>query len=461
LPSLEDFDFIEIEEPEEQINRLRQAVPEFDWDRYEVREPESFSQKVKRGAAQGASRIAEGALGAIGDVQQFAGDIAGAGIKKLTGKEGTGVEMFIKGEHPLQKKPGVHQALLGHRFPTSEDIEENVTEPLFGELQNPRLPTSQWTNSLIKDVSSLLGGGSKLSTALLGGLGGAVAESGAKELGLSPGKQAGAKIGGLVLGSLLRPGSVKAKRDLLYKEADALLPRGAMTSSQNLMNELSSLRADLVKGGGSKVPANKKIIDFIDELQKSNQGALIPVDELLAAKRNLNAIAKDPESLKGAEKLIGKVQSEVNTAIENYGKQSNKKFLKKFREADLLHASMNQRNRAADFISRHLNYKGLPPASMVLLSYLTMGPKIASGLAGAGIGAAGLRQGAKLLKNPAIRKHYMQTIVAATKEDAAALKNALDDLNGAVEEETSKRKKQREKTGRYGRTGSAPKGALW
>ena len=176
------------------------------------------------------------------------------------------------------------------------------------------------------------------------------------------------------------------------------------------------------------------------------------IKDLTRTKKDLNELraAKvyDPE-FKGTKnvreslkKNFSKLAKTLDNTILEYG-VDNPEFSKWYKEAQLGWGGIEQSKKASKFLSRNIKkYKF--QSSLASLAGLATGAFFpGSTVAAGGLGIAGLKSYElmnRFIKNPVLRKYYIETILNATKESAPAMMNSLRKLDKAMLEEDKKKK---------------------
>lgn len=356
-----------------------------------------------RHAARIGSRIAEVIGGIPGDVQSLIQSGVLSGLEKIGGI-------------PASKES--KEKLKRQRAPTSFELQE-ISEKKTKGFTSAKNSIEKTGDEIVKTVASLVGP-MKFRKALGVGLASEAAKEGLNILGTGEGAQEAGKLGTMFLMTMINPGGALNYASSQYKKADQL-SKGASISAKSLEDNLKNLVQDLEKG--VTTPSKNAILKPTQELiSKINKGK-ISVRDLTAAKRDLNTLIKDPALLKREKKLFNYVGKEIDRAIKPYEKL-NPEFSKAYRPANEIYGAVMTGTKASDFINKTLGNKSLfgAIAGEALLGHAEyIAPTFA-----AIMGARGLAKTSdfftRLAKSPELQKFYTKAMVAAAKEDAAALR---------------------------------------
>ncbi len=412
---------------------------------------ESFLGTLGRGALRTGARAAESIVGAPGDINSL--------VSTLTG--------------------GVVPQVL----PSSQTIRENVTKPLTGEYLEPQGSTEGFFDELVGALAPMIAGGPIGSVAKAAGKVPGIAkgvsslvknapklakgaEIAGKALygstplkralpiagaGIGAGKTAGAlgapewaqglaSLGASGAASLLsHAGGTKSIHKAAleqYNLADSLiesLPRDKKSVSISpIRGSLDALRKDLSRGNPGAV--EKQIVQYIDSIENKAKRGRIPIEELVALKRQLNRDIGDPAKLHGVEKLLGSVKNKVTDLIHNeYGK-TNPEFSRAIKTGDELFAGVQRAKQASSFLDKHANLKMVLPLGIYSLLTNPVGTAKAAAVGVPLIAASGAAsRGISYLRNPSIRKYYKGFLDAASKDSLPAATIAAKNLKKVVD----------------------------
>jgi hypothetical protein len=394
-----------------QESALLQPTQNDPLDKYRIKKAEGapFIYETGRHAARIGSRIAEAVGGIPGDVESLLESGIFAGLDKLTG---------------LGKPKGKTREL-----PTTGELKE-FSEKATGGLTKPQGDIEKAGDEFVQTAVSLLGPG-KFRKALGVAAGAQLAKEGLKVGGLGEGSQEAGKIGTMLFLSMLNPGGALKYASNQYDKANQL-SKGASITAKSLEKNLQSFTKDL-KQGVTTSSKNAVLKPAEELLSKINNGK-IGVQELTAAKRDLNTIMKDPALLKREKKLLKVLGREIDTAIKPFEK-INPEFSKAYRPANEIYGAVAQGTKASDFISKTLGAKsffGTLAAEGALGHPEYILPTV--GITGASIaGARTLDFATRLSKSPELQKFYTKAMVAALAEDAPALRLYSDKIERALQ----------------------------
>ncbi|GEM_PF-2650585 len=386
------------------VNQLQNGEDPFSDARIKKAEGFPGVYETGRHALRIGSRIAETLGGIPGDTESLLRSGLFAGMEKLTGK---------KVPHEEREK-----ARGKIKFPTSKELKETYGE-LSGGLTEPQSRVEEIGDDITTTVTSLLGP-MKFRKALGVGISAQSVKEGIKVLGLGEGIQEAGKFGTMFLLSIINPGGAMKYASSQYDKANQLA-KGASIKATGLESNLKSLHTDLQKGVTTSAK-NVVIKPIEDLLAKINKGK-IPVDELTAAKRDINTLMGDPALLKRERNLLKTVGREVDNAIKPFEK-INPAFKKTYRPANEIYGAVMQGNKASNFIKKTLGLKSVLGAT---IGEAALGHPEAILPTMAGIaGVHGLAHAAdfmqRVAKSTELQKFYTKAMMAAAAEDAATLR---------------------------------------
>jgi len=369
--------------------------------------PETY--EIGRHATRIGSRMAEIVGGIPGDVENLVKSGLMFGLEKILPKET--FEKYKKGSEIIEKTK------LGKNFPTSGELQE-VSEKLTGGFTKPQSEAEEIADEAAKTVASLLGP-MKFRKALGIGVGSQLAKEGLKISGFGEGAQEAGKLGTMFLMSLYNPMGAMKYASSQFNIANNL-SKGFSIKAVPLQTSMKKLIQELEQG----IPTSSKnavIRPAQDLLGKISDGK-IKVQDLTAAKRDLNSLMVDPALLKREKILLKSIAKDVDMAIKPFEKL-NPEFAKAYRPANEIYGAVMQGNKTSNFIRKTLGTKLLGG----ILAEAALGHPEAV-LPTIGISAAGfgtIKAGeffTRMIKSPELQKFYTKAIAAAAAEDASALR---------------------------------------
>jgi hypothetical protein len=365
-----------------------------------------------RHAARIGSRIAETIGGIPGDVSSLLQSGIFSGLEKLTG-------------HKPSKE--AYEKLKEYRPPTSKEIKEYSEKKTKG-LTSPKNETERAIDEYVETAASFLGP-MKFRKALGVALGGTLAKEGIKISGMGEGPQEAGKLGTMFLATMYNPGGALKYSASQFEKANQLA-KGASINVSGFEKNLNTLIADLEKGVTTteKTSVLKPARELVDKIKNGK----LAVQELTAAKRDINKLMGEPETLKGAKKLLKILGKEVDNAIKPY-ERLNSAFSKAYRPANEIHGAVMQGQKASNFVRKILGSKsvlGAVAGEAILGHPEFILPTLAG--AGATLGTAKTADFfMRLAKSPELQKYYARALTAAAKEDVGALRkyeNAIENI---------------------------------
>lgn len=396
--------------------------------RIRKREDENIYETALRNIARTGSRAVETLVGLPGDIQDLINSGVFYGLEKLTG---------------LPRTEEAEHAAREASLPTSKKLKGKAEELSKGYLK-PQGKVEETLDEATETVTSLLGP-MKFRKALGVGLGASAIKEGIGALGFGKGTQEAGKLGSMFILSAINPGGAAKYANSLYDKADKLLPAGAKVDAKTLKSELASLHNDLSKG--VTTPPKNALLKPIEELFDKIKGNEIPVEELVAAKRDINTLIRDPALLKREKKLFNKIAKDVNDAINKYGPQ-NPEFLKTYQSANQAFGGIAQSQKAADYIRKKLPIKPEHSAYLTIFGEAALGhPELIIPTIGAtalGMGALKTQQLLqRVMTNPTLRRYYANVVREALNENSVAAARNFEKLANELDKDQSSEKKPR------------------
>jgi hypothetical protein len=401
--------------PQQQEQEQEQEDP-FESVRIKKADENSGLLEVGRHAARIGSRIAETIGGIPGDVNS----LIQSGL--ITGLDKLGVKPLSEEQEELYREQGL---------PSSAKLKKLSEEKTKG-FTAPQDEYERFGDEIATTAASLLGP-MKFRTMLGASAGAVAAKEGVKLLGLGEGPQEAAKLGTMLLITAMNPGGAMKYAGNQYEVANKL-SKGVKLNVTPMTKELGNKLIELEKGFETSAKnAVKNPIEAI--LKKVDQSGKMPLQDLMASKRDLNTVMKDPILLKRERKLLKGVAKDIDNAIKPYEK-INPAFAKAYRPANEIYSAVMQGTKANDFIVKNLGGKSILGAALaeVALGHPELAPyTLAGGAAIHGAAKAG-DFFVRVAKSPELQKFYALATAAAIKEDLPALRLYAD----KIEENISK-----------------------
>ncbi len=375
-----------------------------------------------RHTARIASRVAETIGGIPGDIQSLIQSGIFAGLEKLTG-------------HKASPEVREEARIKSERSPTTSELKE-LSEKSTGGFTTPQGNIEKIGDEFASTLASLLGP-MKFRKALGVAIGSQSAKEGLKILGASEGTQEIGKLGTMFLVSAMNPGGAMKFASEQYDKANKLA-RGASISAPQLEKDLSRLASDLKMGVTTS--AKNVVLKPTEELLTKIQNGKIPVQELTAAKRDINTLMGDPALLKRERNLLKDLGKSVDKAIKPFEK-INPEFSKSYRPANEIYGAVMQGNKASNTIKKYLGHKSILGAllgeSLLAPEYIL--PTI-SGAAGAFGAAKSYDFITRVAKSPQLQKYYLKGLSAAAANDIPSLRLYENKLEEHLQRSSSSKK---------------------
>jgi hypothetical protein len=401
---------------QQQQQSQNQGQSEDPFSKYKVAQPDSeeetLPQYITRNAVRVGSRVAE----TIGGLPRDVVDLIQAGV--------FGVEELLG--HPVSEERREESKKIAEGLPSSQDIQK-FSEEKTGGYTSPRGQYEKSADEYAKTVATLLGP-MKFRKALGIAALGTGAKKGAEILGAGEGTQEAAKIGTMLISSMVNPNGVKQLYTNLYNQAERLAPEGTKVSASLMEKKLLKLRNDLLKGTQDRFEA--KVLDQTEKVLGKIQNGEVDVNHMIATQRSINGVAGDPEFYRRGEHLFPKLLDAVKDSISQY---KNPQFQQTWNAANEAFGGMAQSQKLSKYITSKI---GNQPIKHVLLANIA---EAASGypeailptVAGATVafGAIkGIELAKRMMANPTLRKYYGDVIRYGLQENSTAMLKAANKL---------------------------------
>lgn len=393
-------------------------------------------------------------------------------VGAVSGLPGTTLDFFNR----IAAKP-IYEAVTGKEGKSYEEMGISKLLPTIGETTEminrfdpkylePRNDTEKFWDDVVVDTALLFtptpsGKGNLLSNAarrippvlknFATSLGINAIGKGAQEISGDEKLGSYAKMGSLLLSTLIDKKNGSELASALYSKARESIPEGAITNTRKLSADLQAIENNVLKGRPPNAlsKSEKFVLDQIEKVKSSIKFDKSPfsnaeVDSLWAAKKTLNeelseAVfnAPDKAARKGMRKYASTITKSLRETLNQYGKE-NPNFGKNFGPAEEAFGTIAQSNLISNFVNRNIKYN---PITSGLL-HIVGGNVGSIGSAAAIPKLAIPYQAAKLMykiyKSPTLRKHYLKVMKAAGEESATIFNKELESLDKEVQKEEKK-----------------------
>jgi hypothetical protein len=367
-------------------------------------EEETATQYLTRNATRIGSRVAEQIGGIPGDFAELIEGGVFSGLESIFG-------------HKVTPEMREEARIRSERPPSSSELQKLSEETTKG-YTSPKDEKEKIADEYTSTVANLLGP-MKFRKALGVAALGTAAKKGTEILGLGQGAQEASKLGTMIVSTMINPKGASKFAASQYEKANNLA-KGASINASTLEKSLSGLNENLMKGISTN-PKNMVLKASEDVLSKVKNGK-IGVDELTAAKRDINTLMGDPALLKREKILLKSVGKFVDQTISQYEKV-NPEFKKAYRPANEIYGAIAEGNKASKFIQKTIGPKSVLGAIVgetVLGHPEAIIPTV--GIVGLSHGgAATVDFLTRLGKSKELRKYYRNALSSALKEDSRAL----------------------------------------
>jgi hypothetical protein len=399
---------------------------------------ESLGANVGRQALRSGSRIAEIGLGAPREFGEFLESLVPEKAL-IKGAEKIGLGKGAKTLLETTKKIAPYKL-----FPESEDIKK-FSKFLFGKKVEPKNQWEEKADEVISDFAALALPlpGSKLRLLKPGllALGGNAASDLVGRLGGEDKERTYAKLGTILVGSLINPKSADKLRNDLYKQASEARPADATVSAKKLSSNASHIENALMKGDPS-AGSKKKSLSLLKDIKSKVKNNEINVEELEQFKRDINEarsglyeeFKSNKAGRKTAKRNLDSVSKIIDKGLNEYGKK-NPEWEAFYRPANEVHGAIAQSHKARNWIAKHIKKIGFPAVLAEAGIYHAGGIPAAAVATTAGAATLfGAEFAARFAKSPTLRKHYLNLITSALKEDIISTRQNLKKIQEELED---------------------------
>lgn len=410
----------------------------------EKKQKPSASSEVNRNLVRTGLRGAETALGAPRAFGDFLESIIPE--KLITkGAEKIGLKEPVEKGFKFAKEHAPYKL-----FPKSEDIRREISDRFFKGASEPKNEWEAKADEAVTDFTALVLPlpGSKIKPIKAGllALGGNVASETVGQFGGSENQKAYAKLGTIVAGSFINPKAAENLKNDLFSKAREARPAEAKVASRSLIKAADKLEKKLMQGD-PKSPSKTKSSDLIKTIKEKAKSGEISLDELEEFKRNINEarsglyeeFKSNKAGRKSAKRNLDSVSKLIDGSLNEYGKQ-NPKWEAFYRPANEVHGAIAQSQRARNWVTRHIGKLGSAALLAELGLYHGASPVAAGISLGAGVAGAALTVEAQALaqrvfRSPTLRKHYIQLLNGAMKEDVVVVRENLKKMEKELKKE--------------------------
>jgi hypothetical protein len=385
---------------------------------------ESMPQYIARNATRIASRVAETIGGTPGDISDLIQSGVFSGLETLTGK-------------PASQETREKARLKSNAPPSSNQLQE-LSESNSKGYTSPKNDREKIIDEYSKTAASLLGPMKWQKALGIAALGTGV-KKGAEFLGFEEGTQEAAKLGTMLISSMINPTGVKNLSTNLYNQAEKLAPEGTLVSAGPLKIKLERLIKDLKKGTLDKT--EEKLLEQTKRVLKKIKKGKVDVNHMIASQRSINGIAGDPEFFQRAEHLFPRLQKAVKGTIKLH---KDSEFLKTWHNANNAFSGLAQSQKTSKFIQKHLGSMPIKHAFLASLGEAAAGypeailPTLGGSFAAMG-GVKSYELLHRIMKSPVLREYYGEVIKNALKENSNAMIKSAEKLDRELNRHKGKR----------------------
>jgi hypothetical protein len=403
-------------------------------ERAKIREPQQYEKDLEqiweggeeteklaeKGTAKATSRVLESALGTPGNIQ--------AAIKGITGLQ------------------------LGTQLPTTKNI-QGFSEKATKGYTKPESEFEEKGGEILQDITAMATPGATSYGALrtIGiPIAGWMAKEGLEKVGASEDTGNLVKTGLMVALDLASAwnskgrGGAKNYAKELWQEGEKNIPKGVKVKASDLESSLQTLKTELEKGGSS--PTTTHALTKIDEILKKVANGKIPVDELVAFRKNINKLIENGGGFdfttssgtrQGSIYNLNQVKDKVIDTLDQYGK-INPAFGVPYKQANEAYSVYHTSNAASRWLQSKFGNFIKSPVFHGLFG------TVAKGAAAAAVPWQAGKIVYRVMNSPVLSELYGNVLKATINNDTAAAAQNLQRLKKEMANEEvsqSERKK--------------------
>jgi len=380
-----------------------------------------------------ASRISETVAGLPGNLIQGA---------KYIGSLLPDPPEFLKKDPNFIQKYG--KEALEH-FPTSQEIKK-ASEDYFGLWTTAQGEKEKLGDEFIETATNLmipLGQQQSWlrSTAAAGG--GVLSKQLAKEYGAPEWAQEAVKFATTLGISVFNPGGAREFSNNLYTMADRAIPDHISVPGQNVVNELSNMRANLARGGGEHAASSGEVINWIDRVLQhiTDNGGRLNVKEGQSFLRNINEAMGDPANLERARQLYPVVNRYIREGMQQV-EGTFPEYWNLLTNANESHGAIAQGAQIGYRVEEAIKKSPLKSNLGVLMAAAAYNPLAAVGY----VAGRGLVEAVDILsqfaRSPTLRRYYNDMFRHALNDNKTALLADVKRIDKEASKEEAKDKKK-------------------
>jgi hypothetical protein len=344
---------------------------------------------------------------------------------------------LMKAASPAVTKPLV-------KFPTSEDVREEVTKPLSKlllgdeEYLEPKTKNEERLGEFTQDLTSFFTPGTgqmKLATRIGAPILGKLSEEGLKYLGVDESTAAKAKTGVMLFTTLAGqsdPGKFASQQ---IKQAKDMVP-DTFVDVSNLEHSLIKMKDNLRKG--LKVTSKNKTVSGIDDLLSQITGGRMNIKSLMEARDNINEWISEAGGWdipgpvkKSSVRNLNELKSNIIKTTQDNLNRLSPKAADLYKTGYEAAAVNHQSNVISNFIEKKFGKKFSSTAAKVLFS--GAGGYVAPNLAASGAALYPAYKAGQVLyrisKSPTLANYYADVIKYSTQRNASAMIKSLNKLD--------------------------------
>lgn len=389
-------------------------------------------KEVGRHQLRSTARVAESAVGGLGNIQDLLVRGVEAGFEKLSG-------------NPISEE--TKKNIKKFQLPTTEELREKSNK-VFNGFLSPKNEWEEKSDEIFDTLGSVLGTKMSVAKKLIIPLGAQLSKEGLGIAGASKDIQEYGKLGTQFFLSIFDPKGATKFASNLFEKANSVLPEAAALTppaNSKLAKDLTKFIAN-INEGLENAPGKESLRKSAESLlEKVNKGA-IKVKELVQANKDINKFLKR-ESLEAVDrKGFLELGSTIKDAISSR-KNINPEFYKNWSQANEMFGTIAESQKSSRFISKIVGKKALPYGAGTLFSEIVGGYPEAilptlGGIAAIGSGVKTYELLSRIFASKTMTRYYFDILKNATKRNVPATANSLKKLDNEIGKNQSSKSSQ-------------------
>jgi hypothetical protein len=322
-------------------------------------------------------------------------------------------------------------------FPTVHQTRD-FTKKLFGDLFEPKNKWEERAGEAFGEFASMaipFLGKIPIKRAALTSTFANTSKAISDDLGFNPKWGKSLKAGTYIFGALVHP---KAGEDFYRKNydlAEQVLPQNATYSSVPLGSKFSNLKKNFTKSGISS--ADAPALKQIENIEKEFQGAQVPIDALVTAKRKINIergnlykqLEGNKPGIKTAKHNLDQVANAIDDTLDLYGK-TDPNWKKYYDNAQSAFAAVEGSKRFGNMVSRNFSKFIVSHLGLSALLGHFAGIKATGGVTAAAYPAyKAIQTMAQIMKSKPLRQEFFKLYRQALSGNVKGMEKSVNKLD--------------------------------